>query len=462
MMDILPPGFADIVSSSSLEQSKSMLIYLNNFINNNQPKLPVNDDLTDFLHYTDHTTSFLIDDQLKDTIIAEVTSMGIINNKANKVTTQWLSSDKRDYCFSESPRFKHPPKPISEYPGIGKLLDQVNAHTSTTHDLDAALVMGYNKSNTSLNFHHDGEKLIDQNSSLAVVSFGSERRMEFCYQGGPKVPQYSVDVCDGDLLVMKPGCQQNILHRVCPGAKEDHSITDTWRFSISCRKVSPIEDGDDDADGEISFNKGGDVPKPVLPKSKISIIVGDSLVTGLDHVKLSRKGKQNVKNLSEGGAKIRDVSLQLDDFYANGLTDGSVVDKVFVSIGTNDIRSCKESGVGHLRSKLFKLISKIQLYFPDACIWFQSLLPLPIQDCWTVQNIEAYNGMLYDICSISKIFFLDCFRMFLAPVGNGILLRSEPLFLNRDNIHPNNRGLALIARKYLYLIHNRRFNPLAY
>ena len=56
--------------------------------------------------------------------------------------------------------------------------------------------------------------------------------------------------------------------------------------------------------------------------------------------------------------------------------------------------------------------------------------------------------------------------MFLVPTGNGDYLRHEPLFCGptntHPNIHPNNRGLALMARKYLSLIHNRKFDPLAY
>ena len=453
----LPQGFINIVAEASLEQCKSMMMYLNNFINS--PTTDVVEDLSDFTEYTGHITNFTTDDQLKNTIIAEVTSLGILGKKqSNKVTTQWLSPDNREYCFSDSQRFKHAPKPISDYPGICKLLNLVNDHPSTTQNLDAALVMCYNKNKTGLNFHHDGEKLIDQNSSLAVISYGSERRMEFCCQGGPKEPQYSVDVCEGDLLVMKPGCQQKLLHRICPGTPAEN---DNWRFSISFRKVVP-----DIEDDEVSFTVGGNsnttISEAPKAKPKISIIVGDSMVTGLDSAKLGRQGKKTVINLSKGGSTVGDVSTELDNFYTTGMSDGSIVEKVFVCVGTNDIRPCKESGVSHLRGKLFKLISKIKLYFPGAKIWFQSLLPLPIQNCWTVQNIELYNKMLYEVCSTSSIFFIDCFNIFLAPTRSGILLREEPLFVNSTNIHPNNRGFALIARKYLFLIHNRRFNPLAY
>ena len=387
--------------------------------------------------------------------------MGILNSKSpKKLTSQWLSPDNRDYCFNDSQKFKHPPKPLSDYPGISNLLEAVNSHESTTHNLDAAFILGYNNTESGLNFHHDGEKLIDQASSIATVSFGNKRSMEFCCQGGPREPQYSFDVKGGDLAVMKPGCQQVLLHRICPGSSESSVSTDNWRFSISFRKVTPVTDFDDDDEKEISFDKTAEPIKTSSIKPKLSIIAGDSYTAGLDPVRLGRKNRKIVKNLSEGGATIEDVCKQLDDFY----TDNKefVVEKVFISVGTNDIRYCKDSGVSHLRNKLLGVVDKVRLYFPGAKLFFQSLLPLPVQNVWTVTNIESYNKMLYDVCSNRKAYFINCFSIFLAPTRSGILLRDEPLFMGPTNIHPNNRGLALMAKKYLFFIHNRKFNPLAY
>ena len=457
----LPVGFLDIVLSSSIEQCKSMLVYLNNTITDLSNIVNGNESI--FNDYTNHTPNFLQDDLLKETIIAEVISMGIINKKSSKVTTQWLSpdGDNRDYCFSESQKFRHPPKPLSEYPGIGKLLESVNAHGSTTHNLDSALIMGYNKTEPALNFHHDGEKLIDQSGSIAVVSFGEERLMEFCRQGGPRVPDFGFAVCNGDLAVMKPGCQQTLLHRICQGSPVPIAKKDNWRFSISFRKVTPP------SDHEISFDIIEDKALDKinnLPKRKICVIAGDSYSAGLDPVKLGRNNRKIVKNVSSGGAKIEDVSKQLDDFFLEN--SEYIVDKVFISVGTNDIRLCKDSGVKHLRNRLFRLVDKVKFLFPGAKLWFQSLLPLPLQNSWTVGNVESYNKMLYEVCSDKKVYYLDCFTMFLVPTGYGDFIRYEPLFRSPNNIviniHPNNRGLALVARKYISLIHGRRFNPLAY
>ena len=71
-MSNLPDGFSDIVSSASYEQCKSMLIYLKNFIN--QPKNT--EEVIDFNQYTSHTSNFVDDALLKETI-----SPIIISNK---------------------------------------------------------------------------------------------------------------------------------------------------------------------------------------------------------------------------------------------------------------------------------------------------------------------------------------------------------------------------------------------
>ena len=102
-------------------------------------------------------------------------------------------------------------------------------------------------------------------------------------------------------------------------------------ISISFRKVSPLNE-----DTEISFNVPdtsiGDTPKASqIPK--VSIIAGDSLVKDLDPIRLGRKGRKTVINVSKGGASIKDVSHQLDDYYGNVNNEGSVVEKVFICVG---------------------------------------------------------------------------------------------------------------------------------
>ena len=98
--------------------------------------------------------------------------------------------------------------------------------------------------------------------------------------------------------------------------------------------------------------------------------------------------------MSESGAKIQDVSHQLDRYFVSKEYDNVTVDRVFICVGTNDIRNCKENGVRHLKSPLVRLARQIKLIFPDADVWFQSLIPLTMQHQFTVCNLEQYNSIM--------------------------------------------------------------------
>ena len=69
--------------------------------------------------------------------------------------------------------------------------------------------------------------------------------------------------------------------------------------------------------------------------------------------------------------------------------------------------------------------------------------------------------MLYDVCTNSNAYYVNCMDMFLTWTRGGIQLRNESYF-RKDNIHLNNSGLIKLARKYLSCIHRRKFNPLGY
>ena len=92
----------------------------------------------------------------------------------------------------------------------------------------------------------------------------------------------------------------------------------------------------------------------------------------LDRAKLV-KSKKVVLNLARGGNKIKDIELSIDDFKDNNNNRQYLVDQVFVSVGTNDIRYCR-NGVSHLKGELFGLMRKIKQSFPRAKLFLQSLL----------------------------------------------------------------------------------------
>ncbi|NQZ52159.1 MAG: SGNH/GDSL hydrolase family protein, partial [Moritella sp.] len=188
---------------------------------------------------------------------------------------------------------------------------------------------------------------------------------------------------------------------------------------------------------------------------QVNLIVGDSFTAALQADELGRRGRRHVVNLSKGGSTIEDVSDQLDNFFVSNKLP---VSKIFVSVGANDIRKCREKGVRHLKSPLNKLSEKIKNQFPSASVWFQSLIPLPHQHPFSEANVVQFNNLLYEICTKNHIFYLDCFNSFLTYDG----FRLEYLFFDFKNIHPNKKGLSVLARIYLNIIHSKKFNPLGY
>ena len=131
------------------------------------------------------------------------------------------------------------------------------------------------------------------------------------------------------------------------------------------------------------------------------------------------------------------------------------VEKVFLSIGANDIRYAR--GVDHLRGPLKHLVQTTKSLFPGAAVLIQSVLPQQVQNDWTVKNVRGMNKLLRDCCFEQEVYFVNLFENFLLPNGRW----NKQLFA--DMVHPNRRGIAMIASRFIRIIHSRTpFNPCIY
>ena len=196
------------------------------------------------------------------------------------------------------------------------------------------------------------------------------------------------------------------------------------------------------------------------PKIPTSIIVGDSFAARLDANRLS-KGCKNVINVAKGGNKIPDAIDSIKKFHENPDNEKLIIDQVFISIGTNDIRHCRGEGVARYKGELFKLTRYIKDVFPGAKIFYQSLIPLPItheNSSYIARNLLQFNRILFEVCKHERVFLFDVFGIFLQGIYGNPRLFSE----NIRDIHPNKRGLGLLAREYIKRIHCRHFNPLSH
>ena len=198
---------------------------------------------------------------------------------------------------------------------------------------------------------------------------------------------------------------------------------------------------------EYSSNRNTHRPRAV-------VFAGDSHFARLDPQRL-HKDKVNVFNISKGGSKMRDVEKALCDFYINH-SHNFHVEKIFLSIGTNNIRYCQD-GVGFLTKPPNQLLGKIKELLPNSNIIVQNLLPLPITNRYVASNVLDFNCMLFKACARFRFSVINVFDKFLD--GNGF--RSRLLFPANDrNVLLNSAGLGKLAKMYLTIIHSNYFNPL--
>ena len=253
---------------------------------------------------------------------------------------------------------------------------------------------------------------------------------------------------------MRPGCQQVLKHRVNKGIPGSGV-----RFSISFRRAivppsnvpicsSPVTSDNTDCASRTETH-GADAKRPLI------IIAGDSLAKPLKPVLLG-KNKIDIANICSGGYTIHQTEQEIIKFSKTIDDTKHRVDKIFLSVGANDIRYCYSRGVRYLKAPLKRLIQTIyELFGPTTKIYFQSLLPFYEQNKWTAGNVLGFNALLKDCCYEFKVFYINVFKDFLDSNGN----RNN--FLFKHPLHPKDKAMGLIAIKYIHILHPRThgFDP---
>ena len=393
-----------------------------------------------------------LDDSLCDSIMEEIQTLGL-KKKGRGVKTQWLSPTSDEYNYGN---VINKPLPIRDYPSLCKLMDIVNSHPSTTGDMDSCLVTRYPSNKSALRLHKDQEPLISQTSSICTVSLGAPRELSFFLdsKGDNVTPDLVLPATHRTMNIMKPGAQSKMKHAVLPADGDDVMKTPNVRFSLSFRKITPAF-----SNVEAKSPPSGHVKKQ--PKKNVVLVAGDSFAARLD-AKLLGKNKQDVRNIAIGGRKIPQVQKDIEDFVSDN--PDLEVSKLFVSVGANDIRYC-ENGIRHLKGPVSSLMRSIKTLLPGTKVWFQSIPPInPNGSKFTEINVLQMNNLLYNMCSKFKLFYLDIFPAFLNTQGgiNSSLFPKYDTAKKLFDIHPNRRGMGVLARFYIYIIHSKWFNPFGY
>ena len=381
----------------------------------------------------------------------EVKSLGLEvkcgTSDNRKVASQWLILDSQNVKLPSlwNPHKTNlPPDDLCKFTQINKLRNIISRHTGDT-EYNSCIVNYYKDGAARTRPHSDDETYIDQTCPISCFSIGQTREIGVFNKGnGHLIGKHSLE--EGSLLVMSAGAQANTKHQLLPM----RTGTCGERFSISFRRIN-ISHG---SDNKQHIDKVSVESEPSTnTASKTTLVLGTSIPYYLDFKKLSgTSGNVNVVNLCKRGAKICHLQDILDKHYTEENVNQNV-DKIIVSVGTNDIQNNKRHTVGHLYTPMQKLLAKIKTYYPAATVYVQSLLPQKIVNSYTVSNVLGFNRLLLRLCAQSKCYFIDLFTDFLGE-NNHI----NPKLYRWDGIHLSNKGLSLLARAFIANIRGR-FNP---
>jgi alkylated DNA repair dioxygenase AlkB/lysophospholipase L1-like esterase len=193
-----------------------------------------------------------------------------------------------------------------------------------------------------------------------------------------------------------------------------------------------------------------------MANEKICVLFGTSITDRIDGPLMSKKNR-TVVNVSTSGANIDDIRLMAHDFHADYLRSIHKIDKIVVSVGTNDIKwynSFARNMKRDMKPKLVLLVKELKLLFPSAQIYFHTVLPIRVVYKYTAASVHQFNNLLLEVCSQYRCFFFDCFSRFLDKQGN---FYNKALF--RDNFHLNDAGLKVLCRALKFMIYGDLFNP---
>ena len=120
-----------------------------------------------------------------------------------KRKTAWYGDSNYVYIYSNTMK--------QALPWTRELVNikQIIENLSNTK-FNSCLLNLYHDGSEGMGWHSDDEKSIEDNSTIASVSFGAERKFSFKHKQGNKI--ISVFLEHGSLLLMKDSTQKNWLH----------------------------------------------------------------------------------------------------------------------------------------------------------------------------------------------------------------------------------------------------------
>ena len=182
------------------------------------------------------------------------------------------------------------------------------------------------------------------------------------------------------------------------------------------------------------------------------MLFGTSITKYIRSKQLGFRGRK-VINMSQSGAKIKDVKENVRIFYeTNEAALSDDIEKVIFSLGTNDIKYSK-FGVQHLKKHIDELIYYTKSLFPAAVVIFQCCLPIRCMYSYIARNVLEFNSILKDLCLLNNCVYIDCFRDFL---NFDLKFCNKELY--HDWLHLNNRGVGVLSNWLKYVVNENSFD----
>ena len=412
----------------------------------------------------------VFDDSMANLVFQEATSLCPNTlDSSKKVQYTWLSTDNIPYVFG---KVYHPAKNITQYANITTLMKALDIYTGK-YGLDSCLIAYYDNGGVSLSPHADDEAEIDQNAPIVVMSFGSPRVMEFCKKT-TREQIGSMELSDCSIVVMKPGCQQELVHSVVPNP--NNNGPEGSRISLSFRKLSkpkllnatPIfkstyaspasPTGSNIPQISTPFRPHNKAPRllhngyqePIsdtnylqspIPQQKSDVkiaprhlVIGDSLVRRIE--------LPDSITVCKGGAKPKDIinHIRLNRLK---LPCNQSIETVTICCGTNSIGN-PHIDMESIKSDYDMLIREIISLYPNAHIALFNIPPRSYSSPIVVSRIFEFNNFLFYISQscYPNISFINLFREFLLP--NGYMNKR---FYSWDLLHFSLQGYDIVTRR---------------
>ena len=427
-----------------------------------------------FRHLDGHLQYYpeIIDSAVCSEVLTECESLNLPAS-SRRPESQWLSVTNRPYIFADSKPVHHA-KDITKLTAISKVMDTFNERFNCK--MDSCLVLKYTSTSAGTSLHADDERTMDTNQPICNLSIGDSRTIDFLSNADGKVIR-SFNMESKSMVLMKPGTQKILKHRVPGIAPASPSL----RYSLSFRAMAkrpqpppPAVPQIIEAEQQFTVHGKSDTVESSLtaqPVRHVCLIAGDSYnyhpqssiyAARLDTVKLGRKCA-DVVSVARGGARIHQVMEQIRDFKSKN--ESVIVDKICISVGTNDIRYA--DSLDKIKLKFKSLCAMINELYPSSKVYFQSLLPLPCKsrhDWRTNSFVMNMNSIIKNECIYRRFHILDAFRPFsLRYFDPQVPHIRDDRFFKAGDIHPSEaRGMGVLAKLYLRAIHSNFFDPFTF